>query len=332
MWIKHRLSKRLAADRRAAGSCGRHDRLTAISACSRQGGYSPLGVAPLQGFRALQGVAPQPGAEAGVAAILYVLVLMIFLAAVVSVISARLDDFSHQRLKQTQTIWLDHAQQQLQGWYAQNAAWLDAGGNGSAPPISASGMLSAAGVQPLWNAQLFVSNATCQSAAQGSLCYRSLWLAIPSMAGTAPTLQNGVFVPNGARYVSVSGQAIETRLYNAALHQVKRMGTLLESGFAASESSGALHNDDLDWFAPEGCTNGNGDGPFACSNGGWISWADYTQGSGLAGTQNKNPWGYAVEVNNSGGEASDTATPYSVELSSPLPWGGAITSLVAQPF
>lgn len=264
--------------------------------------------------------------QSGVAAILYVIVIMLLFAAVIVSISARLNDVSHQRILQTQQEWLHHSRQQLQSWYEQNAAWVDA-----STALNGTAIMSDAGIEPQWNAELLASSQTCQTFAQGSLCYHTFWLALPSMAGPAPTVSGSTFTPNSAQYVSVSGEAIESQLYHRALRQVQNMGTLLESGFAAAASSGALHNDDLDWFAPAGCTNGSGDGPFACSNGGFLDWDDYLQGTGLSGLSGNNPWGFPVQVNNSGGEASDTSTPFSVELRSPLPWGGYITSLVAQP-
>lgn len=268
--------------------------------------------------------------EAGIAAILYVIVVMLFVSAVMSLIVARMDDLSHQKLLQTQALYLQHAQQQLQSWYQQNAAFMDNGN--SAPPFSASAILESAGIQSQWNAQLFVSDESCSTTDTATkLCYRMLWLAVPAVSGAEPTYTNGVFQPGASQYVEISGEAIETALYNQALQQLHHFGTLLESGFAASESSGALHNVNVDWFAPNNCEGGIGDGPFACSQGGFISWTDYTQGSGIAGTDGNNPWGIAVEVNNSGGDASDSATPYTVELQSPLPWGGALTTLISQP-
>ncbi len=264
--------------------------------------------------------------ESGIAAILYVIVIMLFFSAVIISISARLDDVSHQRILQSQQTWLQQSRQQLESWYEQNASWVDAAGN-----LNGSSILSDAGIQPQWNAQLLTSGQICQTFSQGSLCYHTFWLAIPSMSSPPPTVSGSTFTANSAQYVSVSGESIESRLYHHALRQMQSMGTLLQSGFAASSSSGALHNDSLDWFAPSGCQNGYGDGPFACSNGGFIDWNAYIQGTGLAGLSGNNPWGAAIQVNNSGGEASDTSTPFSVELQSPLPWGGYITSLVAQP-
>lgn len=269
--------------------------------------------------------------EAGISAILLALVLMFFVGAVFAGVIARMDLDSHQALKQDKAVFLQRARSQLQHWYAGNATAFDANGNGSTSPFSGSEILTMAGIQQRWNAKLIVSNEQCTPAAHNTeICYHTLWLAVPSMSGAAPTLQNGQFEANGAAYTTVSGLAIETNLFNQAIRQMSTLSTLLESGAASANSSGGVHDANLDWYAPTGC--GNGDGPWPAGACGTLSWTAYTQGSGLSGSEDgSNPWGLAIAVTNSGGEANNTAAPYAVELQSPLPWGGSITSVVSEP-
>lgn len=271
--------------------------------------------------------------ESGIAAILLVLVLMFFISAIFAGIIARMSLVSHQAVQQAKTRYLHNAQTQLSHWYSENAAALDAGGDNSSSPYSASEIMAQAGIQQQWNAQLFVSHEQCITAntSQGNkLCYRTLWFAIPSTAGHPPILQMGsVFMPFNATYVSVSGLTIETALYNQALTQISEMGDLLESMFAASTASGGVHDANLDWYAPQGQNCGNGSGPWATC--GTYPWSAYIQNSGIAGSNGKNPWDLQVMVNDSTQPASNTAPPYTVELQSPLPWGGNISELITQP-
>lgn len=269
--------------------------------------------------------------EAGLSAILLVLVLMFFVGAVYASVIARMNLDSHQAFSQDKATYIQRAQAQLQHWYAENATIFDANGNGSASPFSASEILAQAGIQTRWNAQLFISTEQCIAAAQGNnICYHTLWLAVPSLSGAAPTLQNNQFQANGAVYVAVSGQAVETQHFNHAVTQITTLSTLLESGAASANASGGVHDANLDWFAPSGC--GNGDGPWPSGACGTMSWLAYAQNSGLTAAGNgDNPWGLSLAVTDSGGNANNTSAPYTIELQSPLPWGGAITQIVTEP-
>ena len=268
--------------------------------------------------------------ESGIAAILLVIVIMLLVTALFSAFIARIELHTHQALEQAQRNYLANAQTALRNWYMEHASELDAGGSGSTLPFPAQEILDKAGVAENWNAELFVSNEQCIPTAQAELCYHTLWLAVPAVAGAAPSFQGGQFNPGAGQYVSVSGQSIETALYNRAENQLTDVTSMLEEGFAASESAGGVHDANLDWFAPPGCGT-DGDGPFACSNNGFISWSSYLSGSGFGSPgSNQNAWGLPVQVNNSVSPANDTSPPYAVEIESPLPWGGDISALVTE--
>lgn len=272
--------------------------------------------------------------ESGIAAILLVVVIMLLVTALFSAFIARIELHTHQALEQAQRNYLANAQTALRNWYAEHASELDAGGSGSTLPFPGQEILAKAGVAENWNAELFVSNEQCIPTAQAELCYHTLWLAVPAVAGAAPSFQGGQFNPGAGQYVSVSGQSIETALYNRAENQLTDVTSMLEEGFAASESAGGVHDANLDWFAPPGCGT-DGDGPFAaCSNNGYngfIPWSSYLSGSGFSSPgSNQNAWGLPVQVNNSVSPANDTSPPYAVEIESPLPWGGDISALVTE--
>ena len=268
--------------------------------------------------------------ESGIAAILLVIVIMLLVTALFSAFIARIELHTHQALEQAQRNYLANAQTALRNWYTEHASEMDAGGSGSTLPFQAQEILAKAGVAENWNAELFVSNEQCIPTAQAQLCYHTLWLAVPAVAGPAPSLQGGQFNPGAAQYVSVSGRSIETAQYTRAENQLADMSSMLETGFAGAEGAGGVHDTNLDWFAPPGC-GANGDGPFACSNSVFIPWSSYLSGSGFGSPgYNQNAWGLPVQVNNPGGQANDTSPPYAVEIESPLPWGGDISALVTE--
>ncbi len=276
----------------------------------------------------------RPNDESGAAFLLFVLGLMLVMGSVVAYMAAEVPVATHQSLVLSQQHYLQRARQRLIAWYKTQAVVLDAAGNGSTSPVPASGLLAAAGISERWNAQAFVSTEQCMAASQGSICYRNIWVAVPATSGTPPTLVNNIFQPGAAQYVEVSGQPIESLLYQHSLDQLDRIVTRIDAGYSAYEAAGGVHDINVDWFAPppdSGCGVPSGVGPFNCSGGGFAPVAAVFPGSFLAGNSARNAWGMTITANNSGSPASDTATPYTMALESPLPWGGSLLATAVEP-
>lgn len=272
--------------------------------------------------------------ESGAAFLLFVLGLMLVMISSVAFMQAEVPLATHQSLVQAQQQYLQRARQRLNTWYKTQAVVLDASGNGSASPVPASGLLAAAGISERWNAQAFVSTEQCLAASQGNICYRNIWVAVPATSGTPPTLANNVFQPGTAQYIEVSGQPIESLLYRQSLDQLDHIVTRIDAGYSGYEAAGGVHNINVDWFAPppsSGCGVPGGVGPFGCSGGGFAPVSAIFPSSFSAGNSAVNAWGMTVTANNSGSPASDTATPYTMALESPLPWGGDILATAVEP-
>ena len=276
----------------------------------------------------------RPNNESGAAFLLFVLGLMLVMGSTVVLMASEVPIATHQSLVLAQQQYLHRARERLITWYKTQAALLDSAGSGSVSPVSASGLFAAAGINERWNAQAFISTEQCQTATQGQLCYRNIWVAVPATSGAAPTLTNNVFQPGSSQYIEVSGQPIESLLYRQSLDQLDRLVTRIDAGYAAYESSGGVHNINLDWFAPapnSGCGVPNGVGPFNCSGGGFESISNVIPSSFTAGNRATNAWGLPVTANNSGSPANDVANPYTMVLESALPWGGSLLATAVEP-
>ena len=274
----------------------------------------------------------KPNQESGIATILLVLAIMALLSTVIALAVAHQDLDSHASLQHDQLVYLQRAQKSLRHWYVSNAGAFDAGGAGSTSPWNASQILAMSGAQVRWNAKLFVSGEQCLAAAQGNICYHTLWFAVPDVAGPAPSLNGNNFNPGNAQYVSVSGERIESALYNRSMGQLNDMAATLQAAYNSYSQSSAIHNSNIDWFAPSGCTP-SGSGPFQCSNGGYIDLSQFLSGSGIASRFNgANAWGLPVLANNSSNPANDVASPFTMILQSPLPWmGETLQATIVQP-
>ncbi len=272
--------------------------------------------------------------ESGAAFLLFVLGLMLVMVATMAFMEAEVPVTTHQSLILAQQQYLQRARQRLIHWYETQAVALDSAGSGSASPVPSSGLLAAAGVSERWNAQAFVSTEQCLAASQGSICYRNIWVAVPATSGAAPALVNNVLQPGAAQYTEVSGLPIESLLYRRSLDQLDRIVTRIDAGYSGYEAAGGVHNINVDWFAPpsgSGCGVPNGVGPFNCSGGGFAPVSAVFPGSFMAGNSATNAWGLTITANNSGAPASDAASPYTMALASPLPWGGDILATAVEP-
>lgn len=276
----------------------------------------------------------RPSNESGAAFLLFVLGLMLVMGATVALMAAAIPITTHQSLIVAQQQYLQRARVQLIHWYETQAVALDGAGNGSASPIPASGLLAAAGIRERWNAQAFVSTEQCMTVSQGKLCYRNIWVAVPAASGTPPVLVNNMLQPGAAQYIEVSGQPIESHLYRRSLDQLDHLVTRIDAGYAGFEAAGGIHNINVDWFAPPastGCGVPNGIGPFNCSGGGFAPVSAVFPSSFMAGNSASNAWGLTITANNSGTPANAAASPYTMTLASPLPWGGNILATAVEP-
>lgn len=261
---------------------------------------------------------PRPAcdAESGIAAIMLVLLIMAAVAGLIAMVFAHTALQSHQALLRNQQSYLDRGQSLLGNWYKANAAYVFTSA-GQATLQNSGALLQAAGIPEEWNATATESAETCTSQPGGGnpICYYNLTLSIPG----------------GNLSASISGETIEAKKFGQAVSQLDRMAAALQAGFSAFTASGGLHNTSLNWFAPPNCGS-NGSGPFACSNGGFMSLDGWLANSGFGPeSDGNNPWGVPVLAENDGGNANDQVSPYSIILESPLPWGGAIQQTVTQP-
>lgn len=272
----------------------------------------------------------RPNNESGAAFLLFVLGLMLVVGSTVMLMASQVLVATHQSLVLAQQQYLQRAGQRLITWYKTQAVLLDSAGGGSSSPVPASGLFAAAGISERWNAQAFISTEQCQSMSQGELCYRNIWMAIPATSGAAPALVNNVFQPASSQYIEVSGQPIESMLYRQSIDQLDRIVTRIDAGYSGYEAAGGVHNINVNWFAPQGCVP-SGAGPFNCSGGGFAPVSAIIPGSFVAGNSASNAWGLTITANNSGSPASYIATPYTMVLESPLPWGGSLLATAVEP-
>ena len=266
--------------------------------------------------------------EQGIAVLLLVVTLGLVLTAVI--VSIAVDSYSINVPEVTvrQQDYLTHAIRRLNQYYRSNAWMLS---QGASFPLSATALLTNAGITPQYNVHVCVSQQ--QTFGTYHIPYYQIWLYMPSRGGgDEPTCSGGNFTANGAQASALySGEKAQSALLASTENQLNRLGTLLVQGSAAAVQGGASHDEDVDYFLSQQCSD-NGSGNIACASS-WrsVAGAGISSLIGSVAAFGTNAWGEPIQYSNEGPYANDQQPPYSISLRTELPGGSYLQESFDQP-